>query len=215
MAETKAERDARLKKGAEGNDIPQQEAEKVDEEKVDEEKVDEEKVDEEKVDEVVEEEKTTGKGKKKVEIGEDTLKAILEKQEKLENTIQQQAKDIEILREVADKGRLSKADQMRADGKIMKKVRVSKIGDMYVVGWKRIKDEVYTDERGVIHEDQEVEYYFNDGEPQRMSDVRFSRNRRWENCEVISETKDKDGKLTYTVITPKGLELPIDITFVN
>jgi hypothetical protein len=153
--------------------------------------------------------------RKMVEVPEDVLEKILAKQEKQDDENAKLKQEIEILREVADKGRLNKADQLRADGKIMKIVRLYKIGDSYVVGWKRIKDEVYTDERGVIHEDQVVEYYFNQGEPQQMSDVKFSRNQRQEKCEVISETKDKDGKVTYTVLTPKGQELSIDITFIN
>lgn len=160
-------------------------------------------------------EKKEEKKRKTVEVPEDVLEKILAKQELQDKEMEKLKKDNEILREVADKGRLNKADQARADGKIMKIVRLSKIGDAYVVGWKRIKDEVYTDERGVIHEDQQVEYYFNEGEAQMMSDVKFSRNRRQEECEVISETKDKDGKITYVVLTKKGLELPIDITFIN
>lgn len=161
------------------------------------------------------EEKKEEKKRKMAEVPEDVLQKILDKQEAQDKEIERLKKDNEILREVADKGRLNKADQARADGKIMKLVRLNKLGDAYVVGWKRIKDEVYTDERGVIHEEQVVEYYFNEGDAQQMSDVKFSRNRRQEECEVISETKDKDGKITYLVLTKKGLELPIDITFIN
>jgi hypothetical protein len=159
--------------------------------------------------------------RKMVEVPEDVLQKIIDKQEAQEKEMEKLKKDNEILREVADKGRLNRADQARADGKIMRIVRVSKLGENYVNGWKRIKDEVYTDERGVIHEDQVVEYYFhsidknNPIESQQMSDVKFSRNRKQEECEVISETKDKDGKITYVILTKKGLELPIDITFVN
>ena len=160
-------------------------------------------------------EKEEKQKRKMVEVPEDVLQKIIDKQEAQEKEMEKLKKDNEILREVADKGRLNRADQLRADGKIMKMVRLYKIGDLYVVGWKRIKDEVYTDERGVIHEDQVVEYYFNQGEPQQMSDVKFSRNQRQEKCEVISETKDKDGKITYTVLTPKGQKLSIDITFIN
>lgn len=160
-------------------------------------------------------EKKEEKKRKMAEVPEDVLQKILDKQEAQDKEIERLKKDNEILREVADKGRLNKADQARADGKIMKLVRLNKLGDAYVVGWKRIKDEVYTDERGVIHEEQVVEYYFNEGDAQQMSDVKFSRNRRQEECEVISETKDKDGKITYLVLTKKGLELPIDITFIN
>lgn len=166
------------------------------------------------------EEKPEKKGKT-VEIEESVLEKILKKQEDADELAKKQAIEIEILREVADKGRLNKADQTRADGKLLKTVRLSKLGDKYVVGWKRIKDEVYTDERGVIHEDQVVEYYFhnidkeNPSVPEQMSDVKFSRNRRQEDCEVVGENKDRDGKFTYIVLTKTGLELPIDITFIN
>jgi hypothetical protein len=88
--------------------------------------------------------------RKMVEVPEDVLEKILAKQEKQDDENAKLKQEIEILREVADKGRLNKADQLRADGKIMKIVRLYKIGDSYVVGWKRIKDEVYTGQKLVV-----------------------------------------------------------------
>lgn len=153
--------------------------------------------------------------KKMVEVEEDVLKKILDKQDTQDAENKKLRQDIEILRETADKGRLSRADQARADGKIVKVVRLSKVGDLYVVGWKSIKDEVYTDERGVIHADQQVEYFFNDKTSKVLTLVYFSRNSKMENCEVVAEKKDKDGRMSYDVLTAKGLELSVGITFVN
>lgn len=152
---------------------------------------------------------------KKIEVDESVLEKLLNKVEKLEQSDEAKTKELEILREVADKGRLNKADQARADGKLVKIVQLAKLGDAYVIGWKLTKDEVYTDEKGTIHEDQQVTYYLNDKTEKEMPIVRFSRTRKMVKCEVLEEKTNREGQKSFLVLTPDGLELEIGITFIN
>lgn len=150
------------------------------------------------------------KKKKTIEVDAETLEKVLGKLEKLE-------KDNEILKEVADKNRLTRVEEMRAQGKLVKKVSLNTYEGKVVIGWKKIKDDVYIDQQGRLHEDQVVGLVFQgETEVGKELDIRsFSRLLVKIPVEVLEEGKDKDGNTNFTVQTADGEEIKIDSKFVN
>lgn len=148
--------------------------------------------------------------KKKIEVDEDVLRDVL-------NKVEAQGKEIEVLREVADKNRLGRVEELRAQGKLVKSVRLNVFDGKVIIGWKKIRDDVYLDEKSRLHEDQVVGLFF-EGETVvgHELDIRsFSRLITKVAVEVIEEGKDKDGNVNFTVQTKDGRTIKIDSKFVN
>jgi len=154
--------------------------------------------------------KSTEKPKKTVEVNAETL-------EKLLKTVENQGKKIEILTEVADKNRLSRVEEMRAQGKLVKKVFLNTYQNKIIIGWKKIKDDVWIDQEGRLHEDQQVGLFFRgEKEVGATLDIRsFARLIVRVPVEVIEEGKDKEGNTNFTVQTSDGEEIKIDARFIN
>ena len=148
--------------------------------------------------------------KEKVEVPKDVLQTLLNRVEKLEN-------DNQILREVADKNRLGRVEEMRAQGKLVKSVNLNTFEGKIIVGWKKIKDDVYIDQQGRLHEEQIVGLiYQGETEVGKEMDMRsFGRLLVKVPAEVIEEGKDKEGNINFTVQTKDGREVKIDSKFVN
>lgn len=172
-------------------------------------------------------EKTEETKSKKIEVDAETLQKVLDKVEK-------QEKEIEILREVADKNRLGRVEELRLQGKLVKSVNLNTLNGKIIMGWKKIKDDVYIDQQGRLHEEQIVGLIFLDddtGKPQTIKnnetglletfigkeiDIRsFSRLVTKIAVEVIEEGKDKEGNVNFTIQTKDGREIKIDSKFVN
>ncbi len=143
-----------------------------------------------------------------VEIPRSTLEKVMTRLENLE-------KDNELLKEVADKEKLNKIQNLRSGGKLVKTVNLNMINNMVVLGWSRVKDDVYFDEQGRLHEEQIILVHYEDGKKKEMDYRAFSRIKSPLKAEVLSETKDTDGNHNLKVITPEGKEINIDIKFVN
>ena len=145
-----------------------------------------------------------------VEVDAETL-------EKLLKTVEAQGKKIEILTEVADKNRLSRVEEMRAQGKLVKKVNLNTYDGKIIIGWKKVKDDVYMDQQGRLHEEQIVGLVFQgEKEPGKEMDVRsFTRLIVKIPAEVLEESKDKDGNTNFLVQTADGREIKIDSKFIN
>jgi hypothetical protein len=148
--------------------------------------------------------------KKKVEVEQDVLEKLLNRVDKLEA-------DNEILREVADKNRLTRVEEMRAQGKLVKKVNLNTFDNKIIIGWKTIKDDVYIDQQGRLHETQVIGLVFEgEKEVSHELDMRsFSRLIIKVPVEVIEDGKDKEGNVNFTVQTRDGREIKIDSKFVN
>lgn len=146
----------------------------------------------------------------KVTIEKSALEKVLSRLDKLES-------DNQILREVADKNRLTRVEDMRAQGKLVKKVNLNTYENKIIIGWKKIKDDVYIDSQGRLHEDQVVGLFFRgDKEPSREIDIRsFARLIVKVPVEVIEEGKDKEGNINFTVQLSDGDTLKIDSKFIN
>lgn len=144
----------------------------------------------------------------KVEIPKKTLDLLLEKIGKLE-------KDVEVALEAGDKGKIARIIELRAQGKLIKSVNVSVIDGKIIVGWVRVKDDVYFDENGRMHESQIINVYFNDKTNKELDYRMFSRMKSLLPADVIRESKDSDGNYNLHIMLADGQELDIDPKFVN
>lgn len=152
--------------------------------------------------------------KKTVEVDAETLTKLVSGYEAL----QQKVTDLE---GAADVGRLARIQAARNDGKLVKKAKVNFYNGKYVVGWVSVKDDVYFDEQGKVHEDQQVKLFLNEGKGKEPSETapmsyrQFSRLTTRVEGEVIKESKDVDGAMSFTVLLPDGLEIELPIVFLN
>lgn len=146
----------------------------------------------------------------KIEVGKATLEKVLARVEKLE-------RDNEILREVADKNRLGRVEEMRAQGKLVKKVGLNTYNGKIVVGWKKVRDDVFFDNQGRLHEDQvSVLYFRGETKPsEELNERAFSRLLVKIPVEVLEEGRDKEGNINFTVQLADGDTLKIDSKFIN
>jgi len=155
----------------------------------------------------------------KVEVEATVLKRLLD-------TVEKQGEQIKDLTEAADLGRLSRIQQARMSGKLVKRAKISVYNDKFVLGWKKVTDDVYFDEQGRLHEDQQVSLFLYEGknsdgtfkqptETQPMSYRAFSRLTTKAEGEVVSERTDKDGQKFYTIQLEGGEEIELSIVFLN
>lgn len=143
-----------------------------------------------------------------IPVPKSTLEKLLARVETLE-------KDNELLKEVADKDKLNRIALMRAGGKLIKTVRLNTINNKIIIGWAKVKDDVYFDEQGRLHEEQIIMVFYEDGDKTQLDYRAFSRLRATVSGEVIAETKDNDGNTNYKIQLPDGHEINIDVKFVN
>lgn len=156
------------------------------------------------------------KKKETVEVEKDVLERILA-------TVEKQGEKIKILTEVADKNRLTRVEELRAQGKLVKKVKLNYMDGNLIIGWKTIKDEVYFDQDKRLHEEQIIGLYFEqeivDGQElqlgKEMPYQTFGRLVTKVPVEVIEEGKDRDGNTNFVVETDDGRKIKIDSRFVN
>lgn len=156
--------------------------------------------------------------KKKVEVDADVLERLVSGYEKLQDKV----KDLE---GAADVGRLARIQSMRAEGKLVKNAKLSVYEGLIVLGWVTVKDDVYTDERGVIHEDQQIALFVDDGKDEHgkqkskktdaISYRTFARVVSKIEGEVVREIKDSEGRTTYGIRLEDGREYDLPITFIN
>lgn len=152
--------------------------------------------------------------KKTVEVDAGVLEKLVGGYENL----QQKVKDLE---GAADLGRLQRIQAARNDGKLVKAAKVSMYEKKYVLGWVVVKDDVYFDESGKMNEDQQIKLFLHEGKGKEASETKpmsyrqFSRLVTKIEGEVIKESKDSDGKMSFTVLLPDGLELELPIVFLN
>ena len=147
---------------------------------------------------------------KTIEVDAETLQTVLDRVSKLEQ-------DNQILREAADQKRLGRVEELRLQGKLVKTVKLNTIDGQIIVGWKTVKDDVYFDAEGRLHETQIYEIYFFDKtvEPKQVDIRGFNRLITKVDAEVLEESKDRDGNTNFTVMTKDGREIKLDSKFVN
>lgn len=146
-----------------------------------------------------------------VEVSKDVLEKLLER--------------LDVLEEAADKGRFERVSALRnQNNKLVKKVNLSAYQGRVVIGWKSVRDDVFFDREGKLHEDQVVALYFHDGKKDKdgklipeaeISIQSFARLTKKHECEVLSESKDQNGNIALTVQDKEGRKIDIGLDFIN
>jgi hypothetical protein len=135
--------------------------------------------------------------------------------QQLINTVKQQAKDIELLKSVADKKALSQY-YLRNQGKIPLKVKLRIINDKVIVGWRTVKDvsEFDNQSRRFIV-DQRVELVNEDATKEEMSLIDFNRHYTYIECEQIGKEETGNALILKLKNLENGKIYKVDVRFVN
>lgn len=123
--------------------------------------------------------------------------------------------DSKLLTQVQDRNTIQKIERLRAEGKLVKSVKVRKIGEKYVVGWQTLQDEVYQNEDGRLVEKQTVKIFFHDNSDKVFTMRQWASVGEYVPFEVTGETKDAEGNLFFKAIGTDGLALTINASFIN
>lgn len=157
---------------------------------------------------------------KKIEVSESVLKEIIAKNESLEGKVDKLTKDNEKLLAVADKGRLANYDSQHGDGNLIRTATISVWEGKRVIGWGRGKNEVDF-VNGVIRENQTTILYLLDPKDpkkpikQEIDILSFARRALRETGEIIRQAEDSNHQKTYTLRFKDGMEIDMDIAFIN
>lgn len=155
---------------------------------------------------------------KKVEVNADALAKLMKDVEEIK-------KENEMLKSVADVGRVSRwqAQHGKPQPKIVRVSRYpnAKGEQRFIVAWTNKADEVYQDPiTRVYHEKQEVELIFDDNTTSTVPLKHWALNCEKVEAQIQQATTDMNGQTTFVVtITDegptKGQKLTLDSRFVN
>ncbi len=156
--------------------------------------------------------------KNTVPVDRSVLEQILANQKKLDETIANQAKTIEMLRSVADKGRLAKFEEQNRGTQLVRRAKVGVWRGDVILGFTMVKDEVGF-ENGVLKENQVIRVYLDKGKgkepvPTDLEYLFFYRNLSRLEGEVIREARSSTGE-TRTIKLDDGREFELDVRFIN
>lgn len=118
--------------------------------------------------------------------------------------------------QTASQDQVRKIEALRASGKLVKSVKISIIDGKLVKAWKSVADEVYIDHalgKEVSRQSTMISFY--DGSEQEMSQIDFSRRKTYQEFEVITEGKNRDGEIILTVVDETGRETEINSRYIN
>lgn len=148
--------------------------------------------------------KSKPKEQKMVAVPEDDLKKMMAK--------------IDMLTEIADKGRLSMWESKHRDF-ITRKVRINTFEGKVINGWRLLKDEVGKSPiTGLFFEDQIIELHFLDSnKPEQMKYHVFTRQKKQIEVNIVKSTKisDENGEHNILTVDMNGQNIDIDVVFVN
>jgi len=159
----------------------------------------------------------TKKPVEKVEVDKATLDAVLTRLENLETEGKKKDEQIEMLKEIADKGRLSRYEQENSDGELIPVARIAFWEESPILAWKLVKDEVgFRDGRLIVS--QVVRLFLDVGEKEpktvEVEYLYWTQNVRSNSGEVVSKTETKEGKF-WTVQMKDGKKITVDVRFIN
>lgn len=161
----------------------------------------------------------------KVEVEKETLEKILQTMEELQRTNksllekdEKRTEEIEMLKNISDKGRLNKYELEKNGGNLIRTARISLWEGLPIVGWQTIKDEVgYRD--GRLKVDQQIRIFLQEEgkkEP-KVVDLEYLywvQNTISQTGEVTNKMTDKSGEF-WTVVLKDGKKVTVDIRFIN
>lgn len=161
----------------------------------------------------------------KVQLDKKTVEAILAKVETLSEQVgsladenKKKDKQIEMLTEVADKGRLARYEEQNNGGELIRTAKVAFWRDLPIIGWKNVKDEVgFRDGRLIVN--QITKLYLDQGKESPLEeDVEFLywvQNVQSKIGEVVERSENSNGAQFVTVQLKDGRKLKLDIRFIN
>lgn len=144
---------------------------------------------------------------KKVEVDADVLKGILDRLKEVESKTSE-------FEQTASQDQIRKIESLRAQGKLIKAVKVRRFEGKLVVGWRTTEDKVWFAD-GKLNEIQMRDIFFEDGSKVNTSEVQFSRGCTYESYEVLKEAQTATGAIEYTLLLPDGKQMVILHTYVN
>lgn len=133
-------------------------------------------------------------------------------------------KTLEMLKNVADKGRVYNYESQQKTDKKLKKVKLSNYDGGYIIAWETQKDELvkHPVTGATVGENQQIQVkiLMPDGDIVTRdfnSYVSFSNARYDERTEVLvaGTSEDYNGKILWTLELPDGRNLQIDPRYVN
>lgn len=155
--------------------------------------------------------------KETVEIEKATLDKILDTIEKQEKANEKLTKDIDMLRSVADKGRLAKYEAENNPGGLIRKAKVGMWEGSPVIGWAKVKDEVGFKD-GRLQFTQIIRLFIDDGTAtpveKDMDYLYWAQNMTHQEGEVVEKNSTNNGEY-WTVQMADGRKIKVDIRFIN
>lgn len=115
---------------------------------------------------------------------------------------------------VQDQKQQDKIERMRREGKLVKDVKVRKVENQIVIGWKTLMDEVYFAD-GKLIENQKVEIWLEDGKKLELTQRQWASLPVYQKMEVKKESRDENGEISYTLLGSDGKELEISTKYIN
>lgn len=143
----------------------------------------------------------------KVEVDAEVLKSILDRVKELESKTSE-------FEQTASQDQIRKIESLRAQGKLIKAVKVRRFEGKLVVGWRTTEDKVWFAD-GKLNEVQMRDIFFEDGTKVNTSEVQFTRGCTYESYEVLKEAQTATGAIEYTLLLPDGKQMVIIHTYVN
>ena len=141
-------------------------------------------------------------------VSQETLQRVLEE-------LSETKKKVQDLEATAPQDQIKKIEALRAEGKLIKAVKINVYEGKYVVGWRSTADDVWVDNNSKEHRLQKTEVVFADGKKSEMDQLEFARRKTFKELEVIKEGKDKIGDVIFTCLDSDGKEIEINSRFVN
>ena len=151
------------------------------------------------------------------------VSALAAKVEVLEKKGIEDQKELEMLRSVADKGRVMNYES-KTIGKKSIFVKLSKHDGKIIVGWRTLKDVLVKNPTTglTVGEEQEYELLLLDedgsikkitvnGYP-RFTEIRYAERI---SARVIGKKEDEEGNFTFTLLLPDEREIDLDQRFLN
>ncbi len=160
----------------------------------------------------IKEEVTAEVKTKMVEVPQSTLDQILARDKERDAKI---AELEEKLNATGDRHRIQRFDEGKAKPK-NKIVTVATYGGQIVTGWGNMpKNLAQKNQNNVWVEDLQTEIWLIDGTKQIIPYVDFDKQTVPINAEIIKRTTDSDGLEILHLLTESGVELDIDVKFIN
>ena len=151
-------------------------------------------------------------------IADDTIKISRDEWSKVQE-------QLAMLRDVADKGRIFNYESQKAAmGKKAKRIKLSVFDGKYVIGWATLKDVLIKSPTTglVVSEEQQYELLLLAPDDSiskvkidsysRFTDVRYGERVE---VDVVSQSEDYEGKITFNVKLPDGREIKLGGQFLN